>query len=95
VTVFDESFFPAAMALAAQLRQAGLKVACFTEPIKLARQIKYADRMGIRLALILGPDEQAAGTVNIKDLNAQIQETVLQSNAVAVIVKMLESHPAS
>jgi histidyl-tRNA synthetase len=95
VTVFDESFFPAAMALAAQLRQAGLKVACFPEPIKLARQIKYADRMGIRLALILGPDEQAAGTVNIKDLNAQIQETVLQSNAVAVIVKMLESHPAS
>jgi histidyl-tRNA synthetase len=95
VTIFDGSFFPASMVLASKLRQAGLNVAIYPEPAKLANQVKYADRMGIRLALILGPDEQAAGTVNIKDLNTRSQQTVLQSDAVAAITKMLESHPAS
>jgi histidyl-tRNA synthetase len=51
--------------------------------------------MGMRAALILGPDEQATGTVNIKDLNTQSQQTVIQSDAAAVILKMLESRPAS
>jgi histidyl-tRNA synthetase len=95
VTVFDESFLPSSLALAAQLRQAGLKVASFPEPVKLAKQLKYADRMGMRVALILGPDEQATGVVNIKDLVTQSQQTVAQPNAADAVRKMLESHPAS
>jgi len=95
VTVFDESFLPSSLALAAQLRLAGLKVASYPEPAKLAKQFKYADRMGMHAALILGPDEQATGVVTIKDLSTQSQQTVIQSDAAAVIFKMLESRPAS
>jgi histidyl-tRNA synthetase len=95
VTVFDESFLPSSLALAAQLRQAGLKVASFPEAARLAKQLKYADRMGMRVALILGPDEQATGMVNIKDLVNQSQQTVVQANAADVVRRMLESHPAS
>jgi len=95
VTVFDESFLPASLDLAAQLRQAGLKVACYPEPARLTKQFKYADRMGMRVVLTLGPDEQATGVVNIKDLVTQSQQTVAQANAADVIRKMLESHPAS
>ena len=89
VTVFDESLLPASLALAAQLRQAGLKVASYPEQAKLAKQIKYADRMGMRLALILGPDEQSTGTVNIKDLNTQSQQSLPLSDAAAAIRRIL------
>ena len=89
VTVFDESLLPASLALAAQLRQAGLKVASYPEQAKLAKQIKYADRMGMRLALILGPDEQSTGMVNIKDLSTQSQQSLPLSDAAAAIRRIL------
>jgi histidyl-tRNA synthetase len=95
VTVFNESFLPASLALAAQLRKSGLNVASYPEPAKLAKQFKYADRMGMRVAVTLGPDEQATGMVNIKDLLNQSQRTVLQANAADVVRRTLESQPAS
>jgi histidyl-tRNA synthetase len=95
VTVFDESLLPSSLTLAAQLRKSGLNVASYPEPAKLAKQFKYADRMGMRVAVILGPDEQATGMVNIKDLVKQSQQTVPQANAADVVHRTLESHPAS
>ena len=50
VTVFDENLMPASFSLATQLRQSGLKVACYPEAAKLGKQFKYGDRMGMRLA---------------------------------------------
>ena len=35
---------------------------------KLGKQMKYADRAGIRFAVLMGTDEQARGTVTLKDL---------------------------
>jgi histidyl-tRNA synthetase len=58
VTVFEEIELNASLRLAAQLRAEGLSVVCFTEPVKLPKQLKYADRMGIRCAIIVGPDEK-------------------------------------
>ena len=37
---------------------------------------RNADRVGARYALIVGPDEAAAGTVVVKDLQRRSQETV-------------------
>jgi len=89
VTVFDQDSMAASFSLATQLRQAGLNVACYFESGKLARQIKYGDRMGIRLALILGPDEQANGQVTIKNLQSGEQRTVFQSEAAQTIYQIL------
>ena len=76
VTVFDESLLNGSLKLAAELRQTGIQVMCYPEAAKLPKQLKFADRMGIRYAVIMGPDEAASGIVTLKDLAARTQTTV-------------------
>jgi histidyl-tRNA synthetase len=40
----------------------------FPEPAKLQKQFKFADKMKVKLALVLGPDEEAGGLVVVKNL---------------------------
>lgn len=95
VTVFDEGLLLESYTLAAELRQAGIKAACYPEAVKLAKQFKYADRAGMRVAVALGPDELSTGKVTIKNLAASSQETVARPEAVKSIQKLLDSLPAS
>jgi histidyl-tRNA synthetase len=92
VTVFDSERQKDSMALAAQLRQAGLKVICNTEISKLPKQFKYADRIGVRVVAVIGPDEVTKNQVTIKDLVNATQQTISRAHAAAEIKKMLESH---
>lgn len=91
VTVFDEAHLVSSFALASELRSAGLKVINFTEPVKLPRQLKFADRMNIRIAVIAGPDELAEQKVAIKDLAARTQVVVDRNLAAETIREMLAS----
>jgi histidyl-tRNA synthetase len=54
--------------LTAQLRSAGFRVDRSFDNRSPKAQFKAADRSGARLALVVGPDEAANGTVGIKDL---------------------------
>ncbi|MGB4101969.1 MAG: histidine--tRNA ligase [Alphaproteobacteria bacterium] len=64
------------LALAAQLRQAGLNTEVYLEPAKLDKQLRYADRAGIPVALLIGSDEQARDMVQVKNLARQEQQAV-------------------
>ncbi|MBL8098279.1 MAG: histidine--tRNA ligase [Anaerolineales bacterium] len=68
VTLFDESFLSKSFALSAELRKAGINTLVFPEPAKLQKQFKFADKMKVKLALVLGPDEDAQGLVVVKNL---------------------------
>ncbi len=85
VTMFDESTAAASFALAASLRASGLKVAVYPQIAKLGKQFKYADRIGVRLAAVLGPDEVAAGQVTVKNLATREQVSMPQDEAAAYI----------
>jgi histidyl-tRNA synthetase len=76
VTVFSPELLGASLRLAAELRQDGLNVACYPEPAKLPKQFKFADRVGTRVVLVLGPDEVAGAKVAVKDLRNGTQEIV-------------------
>ena len=89
VTIFDEERLPGALRLAAELRSGGLNVFTYPDPIKLQKQFKYADRMGAKLVVIVGPDEEAKQLVTIKDLKNRTQETVSRETAVAKLREML------
>ncbi|HEY9087580.1 MAG TPA: histidine--tRNA ligase [Anaerolineaceae bacterium] len=89
VTVFDESSLLDSYALAAELRRAGVAAAVYPEAAKLPKQLKYADRMAFRAVLIAGPDEQAAGTVQVKDLANRTQEAVQLKELPAYLRKIL------
>lgn len=84
VTVFDEKLWMQSFALAAELRGAGLNVMVSPEPTKLPKQFKFADKMKMTIALVLGPDEVEKGLVVVKNLvnGEQVQvkrEAVLDS----------------
>lgn len=90
ITIFDENTRSTSYSLAMQLRQNGINVTCNLETEKLSKQLKYADRLGARIALIVGPDEQNNHTVTIKELKAGIQQTINQSELLSTIRSILE-----
>ncbi len=89
VLTFDQASVQASLELAAALRTDGLRVEWYPRPDKLAKQLKYADRMQLPLAAILGPDELAAGLVTIKDLRSGNQEQVQREQVVERVHALL------
>lgn len=79
VTIFDEGSAIKSILLTNTLRKAGISASCYPEIAKLPKQFKYADRAGVRFMVVLGPDEQAAGKVTVKDLTSGSQELVAES----------------
>ncbi len=75
VTIMDPAFRSECLAIAAELRAAGINTELFTQDRKLGHQLKYADRKGLPVAVIAGESEFAAGTVVLKDLRSGEQTT--------------------
>jgi histidyl-tRNA synthetase len=74
VTVFNSDCMAGNLAIAHQLRAAGLKVEVALDSAeRLGKQLQTADRRGIALAVVQGPDEQAAGEVVVRDLKSGTQ----------------------
>jgi histidyl-tRNA synthetase len=84
--VVDFAGGDAARDLTARLRAAGLRCDRAFDGRSAKAQFKAADRSGAPLALVIGPDEAAAGTVGIKDLlTSAPQTTVAVDDAVTVV----------
>jgi len=94
VTVFDQERQLASLELATKLRAAGLKVIVYPEEIKLGKQFKYADRIGAKVTLVLGPEEVEKGQVTIKNLLNGEQVVVPQDDAANVINAILAGDKA-
>jgi histidyl-tRNA synthetase len=79
------------IALSSELREAGLKVSCYPEAAKLPKQFKYASRMGVRVAIILGPNEIEKNEIAIKDLQSGQQLSVPRVELVNTIKRILNT----
>lgn len=95
VTVFDEESLLASYQLGVELRQAGLKVCSYPTAKKLSKQFRYADKIGARIAVILGPDEINNQQVALKDLQTREQTTVSRSGAIDAIRGLLDNDPGA
>jgi histidyl-tRNA synthetase len=72
--------------LTAALRRAGLRADRAFDGRSMKSQLKSADRSGARVALIVGPDELAAGTVSVRPLRTPgEQRTVPVEDVVAAV----------
>jgi histidyl-tRNA synthetase len=89
VTVFNEECLLESFKLASELRQAGLNVICYPEAAKLPKQFKYADRIGAKVTLVMGPDEVENGRVAVKNLINGEQVSVPRDALVDEIRKIL------
>lgn len=65
-----------------QLRQAGLRAECDYMDRKMKAQLKAADRIGARFAIIFGDDELANGVVQLKDLTTGDQQEIALASIV-------------
>lgn len=89
VTLFNNDYQKVALKLASILREAGIRTSIYPEVAKLPKQFKYADRMGMRLVLVIGPDEAVNDKVTVKDLKLGKQQTINQSDLIDIIRSML------
>ena len=74
-----------AIALATQLREAGIRTQLYTENKKFKQKIGYADKLGIPYVVFLGEDEVKAGKAAVKDMATGEQLTQSVDEAVARI----------
>ncbi len=94
VTVFDEELLPDSLKLASEIRAAGIKCIAMTEVTKLVKQFKHADRIGVGLVLVIGPDEMEKAQVTIKDLKKRSQENVPRKKLIEYLKnKLAEALP--
>lgn len=80
VGLFNQEMFVASQQIARQLRAAGLRVESVLSPQKLGKQFQQADKKGIPLVVMLGPDEAVENKVTVKNLKTGQQETMAQTD---------------
>ncbi|HEU5169305.1 MAG TPA: histidine--tRNA ligase, partial [Gemmatimonadales bacterium] len=93
VAAVTEADVPHVLALAHELRDAGLRVEYPLAYQALGKQLRQADARGARFAIVLGPDERARGEVMVKDLRAKAQEPVPRDAAVTRLLEAVGEEP--
>ena len=74
-----------AIAAAAALRRAGLRVQLYTEKKKFKAKMGYADKIGVPYVVFLGEDEIAEGILSVKDMRSGEQRKLSAAEAAALI----------
>ena len=83
VSVFSPEMVGASVRVAADLRREGIETELYPVPIKMAKQFRYADQLGIPFVMIIGPDEAKQERVGLKELASGEQQVLRLEEAVA------------
>ena len=75
-----------AIALAQQLRDAGIRVQLYGEQKKFKQKMSYADKIGVPYAVFLGEDELTQGKCSVKDMRTGQQVALTPEEAAAYIL---------
>ena len=68
VAAFDDAQFGEALQIAAELRRAGVATILNTESVPLKKKLRYADRLGIQLVVLIGEEEVRGRFATVKDM---------------------------
>ena len=79
-----------ALRLLRELRQAGIAAQMEFEGRSIKAQMKRADRLGARVALIIGADELARGEITFRDMRGSEQRAIARADAVRATRALLE-----
>ena len=80
-----------AIALAQQLRAAGLRVQLYGEQKKFKQKMAYCDKLGVPFAVLLGEDEIAANMCSVKNMATGQQVTLSVEDAAALMRNTLDA----
>ena len=79
---------PHVLALAHEVRDAGLRAEYALGAQSVGKQLKLADARHARFAVVVGPDDRARGEVMVKALRNQTQESVARASVVERVRQM-------
>lgn len=85
VTVFNRDLVGTSIRIANQLRAAGINTELAFETDGLGKQLKYAAAKAIPFAVIIGPDEAAAGKATLRDLSSGEQTALAAGDLVTAL----------
>ncbi len=74
-----------AVAAAAELRRAGLRVQLYAEKKKFKAKMSYADRIGVPFTVFVGEDEIRENVLSVKDMRSGEQRKLPAGEAAALI----------
>jgi histidyl-tRNA synthetase len=90
VACLDAACQPEALALAADLRAAAVRVDVYPDVTrKFDKPLRYASSRRVRWLAILGPDELARGEVAIRDLTTRAQDSLPRAAVVDALVERI------
>lgn len=89
VTTFDETSQSLSIKIASELRTNGISAITYPQSAKLHKQIKFADRSGLKIVIMVGPAEIESNSVTIKNLTTTAQVTVPRKELVPVVKEIL------
>lgn len=85
VTVFSAETHAESLKLISVLRTEGIRSELYMQDKPIGRQISYADKKGIPVVALLGPDEVRTGQVKLKRLADGVEQSVPAIDAAATI----------
>ncbi|MDT4967587.1 MAG: histidyl-tRNA synthetase [Acidobacteriota bacterium] len=91
VTIWDEQAIGESVALARELRNAGLRVDLYPEAEKLGRQLKYASSREIPYVVVAGPEEREQGEVSLRDMRSGEQKKASRDSVVDAIRELMKA----
>ncbi|MEQ8672099.1 MAG: histidine--tRNA ligase [Aggregatilineales bacterium] len=89
VTVFDEDTREDSLRVASTLREAGINTELYMEDKKLGKQFNLADKKGIPIVAVLGPDEITRGVVTLRRLKDGKELSVEQALMAKTVRELL------
>jgi histidyl-tRNA synthetase len=89
VAVFSQETWRESLKIASEIRNESIAAEIYLEAgKKLGKQFSYADKKGIPLVVIAGPDEITRGEVTVKDLSSGEQRSISRGLLVQEIKKL-------
>lgn len=83
VTIFSPELEDKALRIARELRQKSLNTEVYLNTnVRLDKQLKYADKKGIKWLIVIGPEEAKKNTVILKNLETGQQEDITQDKLI-------------
>lgn len=89
VTTFDDTSLSLSIKIACELRTNGINAITYPQSAKLQKQIKFADRSGLKIVIMIGPSEIESDSVTIKNLATTAQVTVPRKELIKVVNEIL------
>jgi histidyl-tRNA synthetase len=90
IGLMGEDDLPRSLAIAQELRAAGIACEVQLEAKKLAKQFQYADKVGFGYMVLFGESEQSKGVVSLKNLSTGKQVEIERSDLVRCLSQARE-----